>query len=272
MGTRRRLLTGDTDTPQARMLKKGVETGGLDVTLRAASGVEVGFDIQIVVEQSSTAGYIGRVLNVVPTSVGSGEAWLEKWQLSGVDKVTFDTSGNVKFDGRTTFNNASLTVDDEFYAAAIGGVTLPGINFDDGDFMRYDRATDTYEYLIGSVLKFALGSALANFQSLNVQTTGAFIGSAPVTLITGTSHTLVAANNGKVLVFTNAAAIAVTLPDGLAVNFHCTLIQTTASGVPTVTPDGADTLNGAGTGVAPSAQWKGMYLNKYDTAVWLGLI
>jgi hypothetical protein len=92
-------------------------------------------------------------------------------------------------------------------------------------------------------------------------------GLAKITVVGGTTHTLVAADNGKELVFTNGSAIAITLPDGLEVGFQC-IVKQAGAGVPTVTPSGADTVNGAGTGVTPSAQWKGLHLVKYDTGVW----
>ena len=90
-------------------------------------------------------------------------------------------------------------------------------------------------------------------------------------IVTGTSDTIVAGDNGKAIVYENAAAIAVVLPDGLDEDFHCTLIQITAAGVPTVTPSGSDTVNGASAGVAPSGQSKGLYLNKYDTGKYYAL-
>ena len=40
------------------------------------------------------------------------------------------------------------------------------------------------------------------------------------------------------------------------------------AGVPTITPD-TDTVNGAGTGIAPSAQWEGVYLSKYLATEWM---
>lgn len=89
--------------------------------------------------------------------------------------------------------------------------------------------------------------------------------------VSGTTYTILEADNGYNLVFTNAAAIAVTLPDTLSTDFHCSIIQTTAAGIPTVTPN-TDTINGAGTGVAPAAQWKAMYLNQYAATTWLAIL
>ena len=42
---------------------------------------------------------------------------------------------------------------------------------------------------------------------------------------TGTTYTLVAGDNGKVIKFTNGSAITVTLPSGLGLGFNCSVIQ-----------------------------------------------
>lgn len=56
------------------------------------------------------------------------------------------------------------------------------------------------------------GNALSNFDaSVNEQT--------------GTTYTLVAADNGKVIKFTNGSAITLTLPSGLGLGFNCSVIQ-----------------------------------------------
>ena len=56
------------------------------------------------------------------------------------------------------------------------------------------------------------GNTLLNFDaSLNEQT--------------GTTYTLVAGDNGKVIKFTSGSAITLTLPSGLGVGFNCSVIQ-----------------------------------------------
>ena len=87
----------------------------------------------------------------------------------------------------------------------------------------------------------------------------------------GTTDTILATDNGKVLIYTSGSAVAVTLPDDLDVNFHVSIIQAGA-GVVTVTRSGTDTINGAATGVTPSAQWKGMYLNQFAAGEFLALV
>jgi hypothetical protein len=42
---------------------------------------------------------------------------------------------------------------------------------------------------------------------------------------TGTTYTLLASDNGKILTFNNAAAITITVPTGLPIGFNCTVLQ-----------------------------------------------
>jgi hypothetical protein len=58
---------------------------------------------------------------------------------------------------------------------------------------------------------------------------------------TGTTYTLAAADNGKVVILNNASAITVTVPAGLGAGFSCVLIQQGAGQV-TVTTSGGATL------------------------------
>ena len=56
------------------------------------------------------------------------------------------------------------------------------------------------------------GNAISNFDaSINDQT--------------GTTYTLVAGDNGKVVVLDNAAAVTVTVPSGLGAGFNCSFVQ-----------------------------------------------
>jgi hypothetical protein len=86
--------------------------------------------------------------------------------------------------------------------------------------------------------------------------------------ISGTSDTILESDNGKILIYTNASAIAVTLPDGLSLNHNFRVVRA-AAGVPTVTPV-TDTINGAGSGIAPSAQWKSAFFTQYASTEWYG--
>lgn len=81
--------------------------------------------------------------------------------------------------------------------------------------------------------------------------------------------TLGASHLGKVVFVNKATAVTVTLPDTLAVNYQTTIVQV-GVGVPTVTPN-TDTINGAGAGVAPSAQWEGLYLAQFADTEWVAI-
>jgi len=89
------------------------------------------------------------------------------------------------------------------------------------------------------------------------------------TSVSGTSYTILASDNGKEIIFINAAAIAVTVPDTLAIGFQCIITQTTPLGIPTCTRSGSETINGASAGVAPDDRWKGLHLTKYLSAAWI---
>lgn len=89
---------------------------------------------------------------------------------------------------------------------------------------------------------------------------------------TGTTYTIQASDNGKLVLCDNASDIAVTLPDTLKLNFHCTIIQIGA-GVPTITPDSTSvTINGVSAGVEPTDQWKGLYLAQYAADEYLAIL
>lgn len=57
---------------------------------------------------------------------------------------------------------------------------------------------------------------------------------------TGTTYTLQSSDNGKVVVLTNASAIALTVADALPAGFHCVIIQ---GGAGQVTVSGQSTMN-----------------------------
>jgi len=124
-------------------------------------------------------------------------------------------------------------------------------------------ASKFLEFFLGAVSKLGLTDA-------GILSVIGLLAGAVYNNQTGTTYTIVEADNGKVLTFNNASAVAVTLPDTLSTNFQCTIVQIGAGAV-TVTP-ATDTINGAGTGISPTAQWKGMYLSQYAATTWLALL
>ena len=74
------------------------------------------------------------------------------------------------------------------------------------------------------------GNAISNFDaSINDQT--------------GTTYTLVAGDNGKVVVLDNASAVTVTVPSGLGAGFNCSFVQKGAGQVSFDNNSGATTIN-----------------------------
>lgn len=70
---------------------------------------------------------------------------------------------------------------------------------------------------------------------------------------TGTSYTLVAADNGAVVTLNNGSAITLTVPAGLGVGFNCLLVQLGA-GTVTITASGT-TVNSRGALLALNGQY-----------------
>ena len=71
------------------------------------------------------------------------------------------------------------------------------------------------------------GGVFGRNPTFNEVEAGAFAGTADLIVReTGTSRTLSAADNGKVILCGNTSAITVTCPAGLPVGFSCTIIQT----------------------------------------------
>ena len=66
--------------------------------------------------------------------------------------------------------------------------------------------------------------------------------SATMNAQTGTTYTLAASDNGKVVTLDNGSAITVTIPAGLVAGFNCLLVQKGAGKV-TVTKAGGGSLN-----------------------------
>lgn len=69
-------------------------------------------------------------------------------------------------------------------------------------------------------------------------------GASASSTVSGTSYTLVEADRSKILIFTNASPVTVTVPSGLSAAFDVMLVQSGAGAV-TVSPAGGVTVNAA---------------------------
>lgn len=84
-----------------------------------------------------------------------------------------------------------------------------------------------------------------------LQTNGYRLGAGGINAQTGTTYTLVAGDNGRVVTLNNAAAITVTVPASLGAGFSCSLIQIGVGQV-TVSAGAGVTINAPG-GVSKTA-------------------
>jgi hypothetical protein len=164
--------------------------------------------------------------------------------------ASFLIADETKLDGIEAL--ADVT-DEANVVSSLNGATLTGVTaaVDDKVVIQDTSDTDNIKTITTQSIR-----NLAQTNNNNVQS--------------GTTYTIVEADNGKNIIFTNAAAIAVGGLEALSTNFECTVIQAGA-GVPTVTPS-TDTINGTTASVAPSAQFKGMYLNQYATSTWVAVL
>ncbi|GEM_PF-1699816 len=79
----------NTSTPIAL----DVNSVGAAGELTASSGIQTFARIAPVINQSSTAGYTGLLINSTQTATGSGAKLLQDWQVGGVSKVAIDNAG-----------------------------------------------------------------------------------------------------------------------------------------------------------------------------------
>lgn len=82
---------------------------------------------------------------------------------------------------------------------------------------------------------------------------------------TGTTYTLLASDNGKLLTFNNAGAITVTVPAGLGDEFECDMIQLGA-GAFTLSPS-STTVNSRGALLSSNGQHARCKLQAYNTDI-----
>ena len=84
---------------------------------------------------------------------------------------------------------------------------------------------------------------------------------------TGTTYTLVDADNGKDIVFTSATDVTITIPGTLAVAFQCTCSKLGAGNL--IFDPSADNVNGATANLTLNTQWATAFLLQYSEGNWL---
>ena len=119
---------------------------------------------------------------------------------------------------------------------------------------------------LGAAATLGLGANLTSSGG-NITTTATIstdaykVSSSNINAQTGTSYTLQASDNGKVVTLNNASAITLTVPSGLGAGFTCALIQLGAGQV-TVTPS-STTVNSYSSLTKTAGQYAGASLYAY---------
>jgi len=170
----------------------------------------------------------------------------------------------------------SVLTDDDLFGLTTISATQPLLLFDEDDYFSYDRVADSFKLVIGTTLHVEIDNGDANFQDLDIHTTGDYKVSGAIlgkeyigqNLQTGTSYEFVLGDAGNVVDLSNAAAIALTIPANSAVAFPVdTRIDLVQSGAGLVTV-GITTDDLRGDAVS-NGQWKAMSLWKRAATEWV---
>jgi hypothetical protein len=199
--------------------------------------------------------------NVVGTGLFTstdGEVVLGSASLSGsirtITADSSDASSTIQFINKGTSNNFTFTNDSLSASLTLSSdLTLTPFNNTSADLILSGSGA-TGANIPGDALLIG-GAAPTNIDGGNVilrggTTSGTGIEGAvrikqAFKTVTSASYTLLAEDFGRVLEFTNAGAISVTLPNGLEDGFNCTLVRDSAAGE--ITISATTTLKGAGT-------------------------
>ena len=155
-------------------------------------------DIELV-GGTSTAGIVGAdVIPVTDVSDTTGSAQGTTKKVTVTDLINLAPQGDLESTNNLSDLNNTATARTNL---GLGTASTADTGTGDGDVLA-----------IGSGALDVGGNAISNFDaSINDQT--------------GTTYTLVAGDNGKVVVLDNASAVAVTVPSGLGAGFNCSFVQ-----------------------------------------------
>lgn len=111
------------------------------IVLTGSSGIKIGLDWSLEINQSGTAGYDADFVDVTETATGSGAKYLHRRAVGGVDKYYFDNNGQLHLDPAGAF-----------------GVTT-GLAFGNGDTILYEGADDVVNFRIAGSTSYTFSDA-----------------------------------------------------------------------------------------------------------------
>lgn len=241
-------------------------TGTISATLTARDNTAttdtlVTGDCGTVVTESNASAVAVGIAQAGTTGFATGFYVTVKNKGAGLVTITPTTS---TIDGNATVTikqNQSL----DLYSDGTNYQTLPGrlTNAACADLTNAGTACPAATGTSGATLPFLNGT---NTWS-GTQTFGSVFGT--VTTQAGTTYTLAASDCGTEVVFTNAAAVTVTIPAALTTGCNIAILQTTAAGQVTVTGTAvsAATLHSAHSYTKTFGQWAIIGINIETTGV-----
>jgi len=209
-----------------------------------------------VVGVSSVNGLTGAVTNVARTNEGNTFSVLQVMNAGITSASLYVTSGTTL--GTLSATSTSNTVDiiastdgaglriaqaTSGGSSRIGGIrlgrgTAAGSNTylenDSGVFTIYNGVGNTGTNLFNietSSAEFNVPIAGATFSAAVVSDGGYRITSNAINALTGTTYSLLTSDNGKIITWSNAGGVTLTVPSGLPVGFNTTVIQIGAGAV-----------------------------------------
>lgn len=202
-----------------------IDTSG-QVAVNATSGLSAQFAVV-----SASSSRVGAVIK----GAASQSANLQEWQNSSGTAVAYIASDYNFYATRFRGPNNGVAIVDAS-VAGIDGLQLGSnalVNWSNNASF-FNTADLGLARSASGVLKVTNGSSGTGDLEL-----GKLVSfKANIKVETGTTYTLLAADTGKILEFTNGSAVTVTLPDTLPVGFTVTIVQAGAGQI-TLSPDGA---------------------------------
>lgn len=235
------------------------------------------YDIDCAISYGEAGGWDISVLPVanggtgVNTSTGSGNLVLSNSPTLVTPNLGVATATNVNKVAITTpANNATLTIADGKTFTANNSITLAGTDATTMTFPATNATiarTDAAQTFAGTQTLSSNTNSTSTSSGALVVTGGAGIGgnvhvggalsgansasstisgfAANINNQTGTTYTLAASDNGKIITLNNSSAITLTIPSGLQVGFNCMIVQL-GSGQVTLSSSGVTVTNRSG--------------------------
>ena len=147
---------------------------------------------------------------------GSSSQWIEPTSSNGLIGLTYYSATSLyEFGGTGSFIRLGV------------GTTAPAYTLDVSGNSNFTSGISAASITLSGGLR----GVTASFSGAVSSDAGYQITSGAINALTGTTYTLLASDNGKVITWSNASGVTLTVPSGLPVGFNTTIIQIGAGSV-----------------------------------------